>query len=378
MKATRFLLLLLILPACGEEQSPPTGYPPGHAIPYQAPLTPDACGAPTLGLTTQIALTDPPVFSPRLTWGGVEAGLVWIETTATGSATVFLQRLSANGAVLGERTIVGQVAGQPYTAELDVATDGGRYLVCFETKTDAPRSIQCTSLPVGSDGPAEDGYVSEGNSPRLAMGPQGMLLVFHRSQLDVVAVPLTARGVASAEPVTVSENPGNLSSLGRDAQGFAFADSLSGLSRSVIHVLSPDGAMVQEASIDTRERMALAGSSPTLAIWQDSPAGIMTSVVSAGQATTPVDVGDAATGYGKVSAAMAGNAFAVAWSDFNGFIGYRAVDNAGTPKGDVVQAIGVGWDDNANDIVAVSDGLLIVTTQNPSNDQLALVHLGCP
>ena len=94
-------------------------------------------------------------------------------------------------------------------------------------------------------------------------------------------------------------------------------------------------------------------------------------------ATLAADDGKGMT-YSHMGVAGGKASFAVVWSDFGGFIGYRAVDPTSKPLGPVAQLTMTSWDDNPVTITGVSDGFLLATAAGTALDDMIVSHLGCP
>jgi hypothetical protein len=343
---------------------------------------PVACAAPTLmpGATFDAAQGEH-FTSPRLAWGGAEAGLAYAESSGGGTAwSVLLQRLGPDGQASGAAVTVGMSTVSFPGPHIAVATDGMRYVVCWESTA---TQLLCGVVPVGQ-GDATSGLSLNAGRPAVAYGRAGFLLVA-QGQNTVLGVFLDDTAEAAGPPANISQQTGTEPQVVATPSGYAVATATAGGPLEILR-LPPTlqvGSPITAASSVRGPTLGLAGSGEALAVvyGEDSQVSAQVITGSTASAKAKVDKAGAQGIYSYVGAAGGdphNPSFAVTWSAFEGTIGYRALDGSGTPQGSPVDVTQVGWDDNPHAIAALADAFLIATTVDSSYSTLALFVASCP
>jgi len=374
----------LLLVACGGGRTG-NDTPPGNGGPWEPPPTVAACASPTLGTAVTIAGSPNRLLSPKLARAGTETGLAYVETAATGPWKVKLQRLTAAGAPSGTAVEAGTVpaltVGYPVLA---AASDGSVYVVCWGAPAaTAWPGFQCATVPAGSGAATPAASVEDAAYPALAYGPGGFMLAYRNSpgfQVQPLGTDGMPKGTAQLVRLSAAAGSGQLVAIVAMPSGYAVATAIA-TETPMLHRLDAEAKVLgTPIAFAVRGQVAFAAAGESVgAAWIATSHEATASLAgSEGSPTAPVTLSSDAQSYGQVAIAGGGGTFAVTWSAFMGFIGYRAVGADGRAVGSQVQVHGVGWDDNAHALASVADGFLLATTMNPGSDSIDLVHLGCP
>jgi hypothetical protein len=174
-----------------------------------APLAPplaDPASHGTPGLTATWK-TAPDVSSSNLvaTSAGEAGAVAYLEGYSGGDqgdvrSRVLLQRLDASGLVRGAPVELADMEA-PAPEHLTLATDGSRYLACW----DQAAQISCATVPLGEGSASSAFTVVAGASPALTHGPGGFALAY-RLPGHVAAVHLASDGTVAGKPTMIAMN----------------------------------------------------------------------------------------------------------------------------------------------------------------------------
>jgi hypothetical protein len=332
---------------------------------------PPACTAPTFAAAFSVTPTAGNVVAPQLAPGAV----AYLNPAGGGGARVYLQRLTATGAASGDLVEVASSAGLATGAGLALATDGTAYVACWGPEA-ADSSIHCATVPASS-GAATAGVTIAGSSPALVHGAGGIILAY-ASGGSVLAQHLGADAQTVGDPATIAAAHTAVVAA-ETPTGYAFAVGPSG--PALIRTDAGLGVVGSSLGLPAMPA-ALAASGEVIGLVFDSSTDNMAKVAvvsAAGALSTPANLEtDDSTTYGRMDISAAGDGFAVSWSSYMGYIGYRAVDLTGAPLGAVTQPIAEMWDDNDNSIIPVADGFLVAANTDMDWASLKVAHLTCP
>jgi hypothetical protein len=311
--------------------------------------------------------------SIRLAARGDKVALVYAESTGPSTWQVKLQHLDLAGEVDGSPVNVATVDA-PIAPVISVATDGLRYILCFEV---SPSMFGCSAVEMDAVAPAG---IGAGESPSVAFGSAGFGQIYSNgSNLVSQALDLTGSPVGAPHVVLMGGGPFN-PKLTATSIGYA------SLETDVIGILHRfDASFVEEEGNTVLgwpdSPFDIAGSGPAVgAIWIDSGAPTFRRVDGSNNPSAPVEVNavGASSIYSHVAITGGDDSYAVVWSAFEGYLGYRAMDGAGVPQGEVVEAVSLGWNDNPVAIAGVLNGFIVAAAAEIATDTMKIVHLGCP
>jgi hypothetical protein len=235
---------------------------------------------------------------------------------------VVLQRLDATGAVWGPRVELDTVESKGYgPPALTVATDGGRYLACWQRES----SIACAGVPVGQ-GPAFPALSVNGAWPSLAYGSGTFALAYGVPE-HVAIVRVASNGSAVGSPASFATGEGThpRAFLAATQSGFALVDGDDGGNSNVrVHRLDSDFAPIAppiDLGMHLRFRAAIAAYGTNVAIGLSKPYGGQIFTLDGGTVTHNHEF-DAGGKGGMNVALLANEASFDMLSTYNGESGY--------------------------------------------------------
>lgn len=352
----------------------------GGSPAYTPPPVKSACAAPTKGTIHELSGANMERYgSPALDWDGASAGLAYAITDGPDTWSIHFQPVGLDGSLGGADVYVAnQQKTGLFPPRVAVAMGAGVAMVCNDNTNNGPE-LRCFAI---SGGASSLGLTVTGAQPALAFGAAGFALVYaDAGKLWSQRLKTDATPDGAPHEVASSTSPDSAApTLTATSDGYAALSSAWGL------MWRFDGTFTE------LEGMAVAG-------WKDAPTAIAGSGALVGAvfgessgvkfrrvepdntlgASVKIDAPMASSIYQYTAIARgASDTFAAVWSEYEGFIGYRAIDATGAPIGAAVDVLPSNWDDNAVAITSVSDGFLVASTVNPSADALSVVHLGCP
>jgi len=359
--------LVVLLAACGDDTA--------AVDDGDAGLDPAACTS-----TRVFQVNGRGLGGPALAVNTSGAALTWIDTPAplTEPLTGHLQRL----------TLAGAPVGAPVTVTVDVmngsaiAADSDGFVWCYGQ---AAQTLQCQKLGISTG--ATVGLVDYASLPRLAFGSGGTLLT------DIGALYITGDvRVRTLDNAANGSSPVTIASVGRlpptlelvaTASGYAL---VTGANRGALTVtrIDPRGSAVgTPILLDPLWRgyqLAVAASGDdVMVLWDDEVTdSVVAKIVSASdEISDETVVATSGQGFAFVGAAGGPDGFGVTWTDFAGYIGFRAFTAAGAPVGRAGLAVSTGWTSNPHTIVPVAGGYWIAVARAPVSDSIDVVHVDC-
>lgn len=346
---------------------------------YQPLPVPDACTSPIIQEATEIPLnTTYLAGTVKLAWSGSEAAVAYSDSAGLGFDIV-LQRLSEDGTTVGSPVVAATVQDSSVT----LASDRQRYFICWQDVD--VTEITCATVPLGT-GEASTGLTVTGTAASLAFGPGGMVLVYSTASA-VMAQKLDDQALALGSAVQVAGSSEDYTAVAATAGGYRVAagTTWNGGSLTLYQMdadLQAQGSPVTLVSGNgARPVQVAAYSGSTAAVFGDTDQVSAMTVDGSGNATAKVkvDAQDASNIYVWTGAAAGPSTFALVWSAYEGYIGYRVLDSAGQPQGEMVELIYTMWDDNPVSMVGVSDGYLVAVGMGVFQDATLAVHrVLCP
>lgn len=353
----------------------------GGGVEVELPVA-EACDAPTVHTGSSWAPAAGERFSsPRLAYNATGAAVAYVESTGDSSWEVKLQQLTANGQKSGSPVSLGNTT-MPRPPNVTIAETPSGFVTCWDVVGNSGGEFACAAVDSGGTS-ATAGFTRAGSRPSVALGPAGVGLVYGSgnglySQLldkDGAAVGgdhevATSTGASPADPVAAGMS-GGYAAVAPDWTGILWRFSA--------------GFEELEGQTDigwAKKPTSMAGTGTSVgAAWPDAANGVVFKRVDAENnvvGPTRVDDEAASSIYQYTAVARgAGGTFAVAWSAFEGYVGYRAIGADGLPRGEPVEALPSNWDDNPVTIVGVTDGFLLASAINPGYDEIVVVHLAC-
>lgn len=342
----------------------------------EAPVVP-ACASPTITPgATWMAAPGQRFSTIRLAARGDKVGIAYAESTGPSTWQVKLQRLDLAGQVDGPPVSVStiDVPVISFVPVVSVATDGLRFLLCFDS---APSEFGCSI--VDSDVGASAG-VGPGESPSVAFGPAGFGQIYGNGS-NLVSQALDVSGTPVGDPHVVLMGGGPYNpKLTATSIGYA---SLETATIGILHRF--DASFAEEEGNTVigwpDSPFDIAGSGPAVGtIWLATGAPMFRRVDGSNDPSDPVQVNPvgASSVYSHVAITGGDDSYAAVWSAFEGYLAYRAIDGAGVPQGEMVEAVPLDWNDNPVAIAGVSNGFMVAGAAGITNDTMKIAHLGCP
>jgi hypothetical protein len=240
------LLAAAVLPfACGRsvpevDQPPPAaGFdttPPPRALPSACPLPQPA---PADGWP----VGEEQGSSVHLACTALECAVVW---TSGGSSTsakwvIHLARLTPAGARAGAivdlDTTEGPGLNQPPATAL--ASDGTRYLACWETNQAGASEIRCAHLSAGSDQTRPAPFRGLGSSPNLTAREGALLLEYRNEQVELAPLDGTGASLGPAIQLGPRFSADYVSNAVATAAGFVLVLALPPSGELQVQPLTP-------------------------------------------------------------------------------------------------------------------------------------------
>lgn len=261
MNLLRLLLAsstLALLPACTTPVAPPLADP---APPGTPGITAKWKTTPELRLEDLVA-----------TSAGEEGAVAYVEWDrgdgqGEEQGRVLLQRLDASGIVRGSPVEIAGMQSLP-PQHLTLATDGARYLACWEQAA----RISCAAVPLGEGSASSAHTAAAGVSPALAHDPGGFALAYSLPG-HVAAVHVANDGTAAGKPAIIATADGTSNEilLGSTRLGFALVRGSGSGGDATAHVhlldsaLAPIGAPV-DLGVPLRFQAAVTATDTTVAV----------------------------------------------------------------------------------------------------------------
>lgn len=342
----------------------------------------EACAAPTTHAGSSWTSAAGERFSsPRLAFNAAGAAIAYAESTGESSWELKLQQLNSTGQKSGSAVSLGSTT-MPRPPNLTIAETTSGFVICWDVAGDNGGELACAAVDSGGS-EVTAGFTHAGSRPSLALGPAGVGLLYGSgnglySQLlnkDGAAVGAdhevaTSTGASPADPVAAGMS-GGYAAVAADWTGILWRFD--------------EGFEELEGRTNigwAKQPTSMAGTGTTVgAAWPDGAGGVVFKRVDAeDHVVGPSRVDDEAASsiYQYTAVARgAGGTFAVAWSAFEGYVGYRAIGADGLPRGEPIEALPSNWDDNPVTLVGVTDGFLLASAINPGYDEIVVVHLAC-
>lgn len=332
--------------------------------PFVLPTVAARCSAPADRSSSALAVTDA-VPELALARGDTDLALAYVVRAASPALAHFdLQRLTSAGAPTGAAISLGPV-DMAIPGQVSVARDGSSYLACTVTVG----SVSC--FRVDDAGTSRDDLmITDATAIAIAAGPGGVMAAWTAAGELLVG----RLGSAGAHVATSGARP----SIAATDVGFVVGYTVGAAAYvAPVDASGAPGPPVSLGAARSGGQVAVAFTGGSTGASFIGPSGdAMAAVVSAGTPHT-ITVGPGASSYGRVAIARASDGFFATWSDFGGTIGGAFVDLSGAVTG-APYAHGVGWDDNAHDVIATDAAIVLATNTTPSATPVDLALVGCP
>jgi hypothetical protein len=311
-----------------------------------------------------LALPDPvPVLA--LARGERDLGLAYVERVHYPLLARFrLQRVGLDAQPIGAAIELGPI-DQSIPGPVSVALDGTDYVAC----TIAIATTECFRVDP-TDAVSDAGIFPDVSGLAIASGAGGLVGAWiEADELHVGSPPTTASviGAADVAPSIAPTETGYV--VGYAAAGTAYVVSLD--ARAIAGTPIAIGAVHDAARVAVSSAAGVVGASFV------APSGDAIAVVVDGGAIHATPIGAGAMSYGQVAITRTRDGFFATWSDLAGEVRGRFVDRTGTAT-DAPYAHPVSWDDDAHAVVALADGIALVTNTTPMATPLELAIARCP
>lgn len=295
---------------------------------------------------------------------------------------VLLQRLDGTGAERGSPVELDDVKKTAYSGlKIAVATDGNRYLACWEREI----MIACARVPVG-EGPASPALSVNGVGPALAYGSGTFALAYGLpDHVGVMRVASDGSAVGAPAVFAASEGAYPRTSLAATKSGFALLEAEEEWEGNVrLHRLDIDFAAI-DPPIDLGQRFwgraTLDAHGTNVAIGLAEPYGGQVFMLE-GSTVTQIHAFSAGGKLGMNTALLANDASFDMLSTHNGEFGYGDLGlRHRTLEGDKVIASPVAlltdrdFEESALALLRLDGELVLAATDRPGEEiMVARVH----
>jgi hypothetical protein len=309
--------------------------------------------------------------APSMTWGGTEAAIAYAESVGATTWEIKLQPLIDTGSTKGAWVTLGKTQStNPEGPVVSVAADGLRYVVCWEDNA----KVTC-AVVIGQD--VTKGIAVDGAAPQIAFGLGGFALA-HTLGKDVSIHRLDKTANNVGIPTKIAGANVIVPNIAPTLTGFAVRSGAVSIQR-LDGSLAPSGAPIEVSKAAAADIGLTAGGNLLAVGWLENNAIQVVTVDAADNISkaAPVETPMNAP-YGKVATIRGGGGtFGVAWSAFDGYIGYRAMGTDGAPKGAVDKLFDAQWDDVPVAATPVADGFLVAAPVGMARATIRIAHLPC-